>query len=280
MVESPSARLISPAHPGGTLLESYRVMRANVQFASIDTDFESIVVTSTSPGEGKSITASNLAMAMALDGRRVILVDGDLRRPTLHEKFSVDQRPGLTNVLVGHTRLEDALKETEIPGLRILTAGPLPPNPAELLNSNAMRAVHRELRDMADAVIFDSPPFLATADAQVLAAMADGIIYVVQFGEAKKSAVRHAMDLINQAHARILGVVFNKIDLTSRRDDYYQGYNRYYTYYHLPQLESGESRNRATTEFEALLNGENGTGPPADTAVASVKEDRKTEEVV
>src|SRR5262249_104613 len=163
--------------------------------------------------------------AMALDGRNVILVDADLRRPTLHEKFKVDQRPGLTNVLVGHTPLEDALKETEISGLRILTAGPLPPNPAELLNSHSMRAVHRDLRNVGDVVIFDSPPFLATADAQVLAAMADGMIYVIQFGEAKKSAVRHAMDLINQAHARVLGVVFNKIDLSSRRDDYYYGYN-------------------------------------------------------
>ncbi len=275
LVQSEGARLIMRGQGGGSLLESYRVMRSNVQFASVDSEHSSIVVTSTAPGEGKSVTASNLAVAMALDGKRVILVDADLRRPTLHTKFELEQRPGVTNVLVGHTDVEEALQETDVAGLRVLTAGPLPPNPAELLNSQAMRHLHQRLREAADVVIFDSPPFLATADAQVLSAMADGVIYVIQFGEARKSAVKHAVDLLHQAHARVLGIVFNKIDLSSRRDDYYYGYYRYYNYYHTPQLESGEPRRRRSTqEFEALLGENLGNG----NAIVATKEDTRTEE--
>ena len=254
MIENEEARLLSGSRSGGSVLESYRVLRSNVRFAAVDTPIHSLLITSTVPGEGKSVTAYNLAVAMALDGRNVILVDTDLRRPTMHEKAKVAQQPGLTNVLVGHTSLEDAIKETNIPGLRVLPAGPLPPNPAELLNSQAMKQLHKALKDQADIVVFDSPPCLATADAQVMAAETDGVLYVVQFGEAKKSAVRHAVEMLRQARTRILGVVFNKIDLTAKRDAYYYGYYGYYGYYQTTQLEDGRPRRRrSTAEFEALL---------------------------
>jgi capsular exopolysaccharide synthesis family protein len=254
MIENEDTRLLNGARGGGSVLESYRVLRSNVRFAAIDTRIRSILVTSTVPGEGKSVTAYNLAVSMALDGRSVILVDTDLRRPTLHEKAKLSQQPGLTNVLVGHTPFESAIKETGIPGMRVLTAGPLPPNPAELLNSQAMRQLHQTLKESADVVIFDSPPCLATADAQVLAAECDGVLYVVQFGEAKKSAVKHAIEMLRQARARVLGVVFNKIDLTAKRDAYYYGYYGYYGYYQTTQLEDGRPRRRrSTAEFEALL---------------------------
>ena len=254
MIENEEARLLSGSRSGGSVLESYRVLRSNVRFAAVDTPIHSLLITSTVPGEGKSVTAYNLAVAMALDGRNVILVDTDLRRPTMHEKAKVAQQPGLTNVLVGHTSLDDAIKETNIPGLRVLPAGPLPPNPAELLNSQAMKQLHKALKDQADIVVFDSPPCLATADAQVMAAETDGVLYVVQFGEAKKSAVRHAVEMLRQARTRILGVVFNKIDLTAKRDAYYYGYYGYYGYYQTTQLEDGRPRRRrSTAEFEALL---------------------------
>lgn len=254
LIENEDSRLLNGARGGGSVLESYRVLRSNVRFAAIDTRIRSILVTSTVPGEGKSVTAYNLAVSMALDGRSVILVDTDLRRPTMHEKAKLSQQPGLTNVLVGHTPFESAIKETGIPGMRVLTAGPLPPNPAELLNSQAMRQLHQTLKESADVVIFDSPPCLATADAQVLAAECDGVLYVVQFGEAKKSAVKHAIEMLRQARARVLGVVFNKIDLTAKRDAYYYGYYGYYGYYQTTQLEDGRPRRRrSTAEFEALL---------------------------
>ena len=266
LVEAPEMRLLNQTRKSGlhtssfSLLESYRVLRSNVQFAAVDNPKNSLLVTSTTPGEGKSVTAANLAVALALDGKRVILVDADLRRPTLHDKFGIPSRPGLTNVLVGQTTLEDALQDTDVPGLRVLVAGPLPPNPAELLNSQVMRQVHLDLKTLSDIVIYDSPPLLATADAQVLSASVDGVLYVVQFGEAKKSAVRHAMELLNQAHATVLGVIFNKIDLTTKRDDYYYGYYAYYQYYQTEKLTGQKRRRRSTEEFEALLSKFNGNG--------------------
>jgi succinoglycan biosynthesis transport protein ExoP len=274
MIENEDARLLSGSRGGGSVLESYRVLRSNVRFAAIDSTIRSLLVTSTVPGEGKSVTAYNLAVSMALDGRNVILVDTDLRRPTIHEKAKISQQPGLTNVLVGHTSFEDALKDTNIPGLRCLTAGPLPPNPAELLNSQAMRQLHQMLKDNCDIVIFDSPPCLATADAQVLAAETDGVLYVIQFGEAKKSAVRHAVEMLKQARARVLGVVFNKIDLTAKRDAYYYGYYGYYGYYQTTQLEDGRPRRRrSTAEFEALLpkNAPNTNAPKDEVALTETQ---------
>jgi len=240
-IEEEDQRVLARSPSGGSVLESYRVLRSNVQFAAVDTPMGSILVSSTVPGEGKSVTACNLAVAMALDGRRVILVDADLRRPSIHEKLGLDQQRGLTRVLIDRMSVDEALQDTAVPGLRVLCAGPLPPNPAELLNSQAMRQLHAALCERADVVIFDTPPFLAAADAQVLSACVDGVLYVVQFGESKKSAVRHAGDLIDQARANLFGIVFNKIDLTGKRDSYYYGYQSYFGYYGTPQIEAADS---------------------------------------
>lgn len=259
MVEREDSRLLSHTR-GGSLLESYRVLRTNVRFAAVDTSTMTLLVSSTVPGEGKSVTAANLAVAMALDGLKVILVDCDLRRPTLHDKFETEQRPGVTNVLVEHTTLDEAIKETGIPGLRLLTAGPIPPNPAELLNSRAMHQLHQDLKTRADVVIYDSPPFLATADAQILSSEVDGILYVVQFGEAKKSAVRHAAEMIEQTRSRVLGIVFNKIDLSNKRDDYYYGYYNYYSYYSSNEIEDGQPRKKRHREWDAITSNGNGHG--------------------
>jgi len=278
LVQESKAILARQRH-GGSLLESYRVLRTNVRFATVGSESTSILVTSTVPGEGKSLTVANLAVAMALDGRSVIAVDTDLRRPTLHEKFGVSQEVGLTNVLVGNTSLDQALQETSIPGLRVLTTGPLPPNPAELLNSATMRQLHAQLRERADVILYDSPPFLASADAQILSADVDGVLYVVQFGEARKSAIRHANDLMAQAHANVLGLVFNKITLSGIRDDYYYyGYYRYYRYYdYRPKLEgAGRERRRRSRheEYERMLaareqelSEQEGTSEGEDTAI-------------
>lgn len=277
LIETEGTRLLNQAKGHGYLLESYRVMRSNVQFANVDTALQTIQVTSTTPGEGKSLTAANLAVAMALDGKRVILVDCDLRRPTVHSKFGVDQRPGLTNVLVGHSTLEDALQSTSVTGLSLLTSGPLPPNPAELLNSRAMTQLLESLKETADTVILDSPPCLAAADAQVLSAKVDGVLFVIQFGDVKKSAVRHAVDMLRQAHAQILGVVFNKIELTENRDDYFYNSYRYYNYYshgttapQIPGNHKGRHRSRRSTdEFEALVTQNNGNGASKEGSIAS-----------
>ena len=252
LVEDADARLLARTR-NGNLLETYRVLRSNVMFSAVDAPIRSIMITSTVPGEGKSMTAFNLAVAMALDGRRVILVDADLRRPTAHKLVGVERRPGLTNVLVGELALDEALQDTGVRNLRVLTAGPLPPNPAEILNSQAMRQVHATLRERADVVIYDTPPCLATADAQVVSADVDGVLYVAQFGETKKSAMRRSAELLHQAHARILGVVFNKIDISGKRDDYYYGYYRYYNYYQQEgEGEDGSRRRLSTSEFDLM----------------------------
>jgi polysaccharide biosynthesis transport protein len=264
-----------------SLLESYRVLRSNVQFSSVDGALQSLQLTSTNPGEGKSITALNLAIAMAMDGKQIILVDADLRLPTVHEKLGVPQQPGLTNVLLGRLPLEDALRETDVPGLRILTAGLLPPNPAELLNSAAMRRLHEELKDHADMVIFDGPPCLATADAQVIASFVDGTLYVIHLGETKKTAIRHSMELLRQAHAKTLGVIFNKIDLNERSHNYYYyySYNNYNYRYGKSALNGGNGRHSADDEDALALvrrNGKHGDKPEALPSAADGHEESRT----
>lgn len=222
-------------NPDRALLEGFRALRSNVQFTLVNKNNavnvgHKLLITSTMPGEGKSYVASNLAIAMALDGRRVILVDADLHRPRAHVIFDLPKQPGLTDILVGESRLQDALKMVGIPGLRVLTAGTMPPNPAELLNSIAMDAVFQDLQGEADIIIVDSPPILSTADAQVLSAKVDGVVYVMQLGRVPKSAVQRAFELLKKANASVVGVVFNKVEQKKGKGYsgyYYSDYNDY-----------------------------------------------------
>jgi len=202
--------------------ESYRSLRTSVQFSSIDRKIHLLGVTSAHPGEGKSVTSANLAIAMSLQGKRVLLVDADLRRPTVHRLFDVEAEPGLTSVLAGELSLEEAIHATAIEGLRILTAGPLPPNPPELLNSQVMLDLMEEMKEAADVIIFDTPPVIPVTDAQVLGTHLDGMILVVEAGQARKAAVKHAREMLDRTRVRILGVVLNKIDQSSK--GYYQHY--------------------------------------------------------
>lgn len=242
-----------------SLLEKFRVLRSNVQFTLIDRAHTTILITSSAPQEGKSYTAANLAVAMAMDGRRVILVDADLHRPRAHETFEVPLQPGLTNILVGQAQIENCLRETSVPGLRLLTAGVLPPNPVELLNSPTMEALMDGLREQADMLIFDSPPLLATADAQVLASKVDGVLYVMQLGRVPKSSVRRSFELLQQARANVIGIVLNKMDDKSSRSSYYSGYNGYGGYggYH-----SGDYRDEPRNGQPPAHNSANGHARP------------------
>ena len=218
--------LLNLENPDRHLLESFRVLRSNVQFTLVSKGNNrgtKLLITSSVPSEGKSYVASNLAIAMALDGRRVILVDTDLHRPRQHEIFGANRYPGLTDVLVGNAKLSECVQEVGIPNLRFMAAGVTPPNPAELLNSAVMDAVIERLSRGADLVIFDSPPILATADSQVLSAKMDGVIYVMQLGRVPRSAVQRACELLKQANAHIVGVVFNKVERQQNK-----AYNNYY----------------------------------------------------
>lgn len=219
-VERPLISL--PDVPAG-LLESHRMLRTQLVLSAPGGTLRTLVVTSSQPHEGKSTTASNIAIAMALNGRRVILVDCDLRRPHMHVNFDVANLVGLTSVVAGESSLEDALVESGVENLRLLPAGPIPPNPPELLDAMPTRQIIARLRDMADLVVIDSPPVLMMADAQITATMADGVVLVVSAREARRHATERAVSLIEMTGARLLGIVLNKQDTKS--SEYYGYYN-------------------------------------------------------
>ncbi len=188
--------------------ESYRVLRTNIHFATVDAPARTLLVTSSNPGEGKTTTAANLAFAMAMDGRKVILVDTDLRRPALHKLLDLPPVPGLTDVLLGHAPLAP---QEIMSGLSVLTAGSTPPNPGELLNSRKFRNLVATLTEQADVVIFDSPPALVAADSAILASQMDGTIMVVETGSTKKASARRALETLRHARATVLGIAYNKV---------------------------------------------------------------------
>jgi non-specific protein-tyrosine kinase len=236
-VKEPGDHLIALNHPRSPISEAYRVLRSNTRFAKIDNPSASLLVTSPGPEEGKTTTAANLAVVLAQAGQKVILVDSDLRRPTLHEFFGLDNHVGLTDLLVdGEELWNQALRATDQEGLRLLTSGRLPPNPSELLGSDAMRSTLRELEKTADVVVLDSPPLLAVADASILGSIVGGAILVVESGKTRNEAARRAKDTLDNSGVKLLGVVVNRI--SHRRGAY--GY--YYHYY----SEDGGRRKRRT----------------------------------
>ncbi len=204
--------------------EAYRVLRANIRFISVDEPVRSLVVTSASPNEGKSTVVANLGIVMAQAGQRVIILEGDLRRPALHKVFRLAGQRGLTNALVDRsTSLGDLLQETGIDNLRVLAGGPLPPNPSELLESQRMARLVNQLKDEADVLLLDSPPVMVSADASILADMADGTLLVVDSKSTRREVAEQAILALNRGRVRVLGVVLNNVALT-RRSYYYSYY--------------------------------------------------------
>ncbi|MEI2436139.1 CpsD/CapB family tyrosine-protein kinase [Priestia megaterium] len=214
-------RLLAHNSPKDPVAEQYRTIRTNIQFSGADQEIKSIVLTSTGPGEGKSTTASNLATVYAQQGLRVLLIDADLRKPTAHYTFRLENHVGLTNVLTKQSTLGQAVQGTEVPELFLLTSGPIPPNPAELLASNNMTELLKEMKEQFDMVIFDTPPVLAVADAQILANQVEGSILVVSSGRTDKEAAVKAKELLLKANAKLLGAVLNNRKMEEGSDYYY-----------------------------------------------------------
>jgi capsular exopolysaccharide synthesis family protein len=206
------------------LLEAYQHLRTNIEFARLDTDIRSIVVTSAQPREGKTTTCVNLAIMAARAGRRVVLVDADLRRPAIHRALGLPNREGVTTALLSASQEGLPFLQTQVPNLRVLLTGPLPPNPAEVLGSERMVTLMRKLQEEADLVVYDTPPSVAVADAAILAAHADAVLLVVDAGRTRMSALATALDHVRRSRTRILGVVLNKV---SRHGKGYQGYYDY-----------------------------------------------------
>ncbi len=217
--------------------EAYRTLRTNIQFSSVDKPVRSLLVTSSSPGEGKSTTTANLAVVLAQTGQRVIVVDTDLRRPVLHKVFGVPNNTGLTTALLAgeNVNVDGYLQPTETDTLSVLTSGPIPPNPSELLGSHRMKNLVELLAKAADIVIFDSPPVLAVTDAVIMARQVDGVLLVVDAGQTREQALANAVNELQKTGASVLGVALNRLD--SRRGGYY-----YYYYY---SEEEGGQRKRS-----------------------------------
>ncbi len=189
--------------------EAVRILRTNLQFLDVDRDHKVITITSSLAGEGKSTTACNLAIALAQTGTRVVLVEGDLRRPRVSEYLSIEKSVGLTTVLVGRVALDAAMQQAGTPGLDVLTSGALPPNPSEILQTKAMTALVAELRHRYEVVLIDAPPLLPVTDASLLASISDGAILVVRHGSTGREQVRTATDRLQAVGARLLGTVLN-----------------------------------------------------------------------
>ncbi len=222
----PSSFLLRDDKPS-ILLEHFRMLRTNISFSGIDAPIKSVVVTSSVPNEGKSTCAANLAVAAALSGEQVILVDCDLRRPTAHKLFNLPNEVGLTNVAMGTATIESALRDTATPGLRVLTAGPSSPNLFKLISSSAMRATLQKLAATEGFVVFDTPPALGLADARVISVVADATLLVVSCNEATRQAVVQTRDLLAQSGTHLIGVLLNKVADPGGRGGYYSYYSNY-----------------------------------------------------
>jgi len=240
--------------------EAYRALRSSVGFASIDAPLRRLLVTSASKGEGKTLTSVNLATAMAIDGKRVILVDADMRRPNVHRTLSVPSSPGLSEVLAGMRSIEEAIQDTSVPNLQVVCAGPIPPNPAELLGSRMFDTVLEQLEARADIVIVDSPPCMPVTDPLIVASRVDGVILVLHCGQTRKHAIRHAVEQLNRAHARIVGTVFNRVQANKSGSYYHYYYHYYQDGYYRDDNRNGRSGRQLQTQSGAKPLGPGGNG--------------------
>lgn len=204
--------------------ESYRVLRTNIQFSSLDKPIKTILITSTAPAEGKSTTAANLAIAFAQTGSKVLIIDGDLRRPSQHKVFKTSNPLGLTNLLMQNVATQIAVRDVGVPNLKVVSSGPIPPNPSEIIGSGRMRDLLDSFKKDFDIIIIDGPPTLAVTDSAILSSMVDGVILVVAVGEVSKEMANKAKAQLASVKANILGVVLNGVEGDSQDDYYYYYY--------------------------------------------------------
>jgi len=213
--------LISYENPKSPIAEAYRTLRTNIHFAGVQKEIHTLMVTSSGPGEGKSTTIANLGIVTAQAGKRVLLIDADLRKPTVHRTFGLSNRAGLTNILIGEAKPADLVHEVMQPGLEIMTSGPIPPNPAELLSSQRMHDLLEQLKDVYDMVLVDAPPILAVTDSQLLSTYADGVLLVLGSGKVLRDHAKKAKALLDHVGANVIGTVLNNKKVDSESYYYY-----------------------------------------------------------
>lgn len=238
--ENPTDRLIAFNEPRNPISEAYRMARTNLSFSAVDKGLQCLLLTSASPGEGKSTTTANLAVVLAQTGQNVVLVDADLRLPTQHRIFAVSNNTGLTTAIMDEqTPIKYHIQDTKIDSLKVMTSGPIPPNPAELLNSQRMKNMIIELSKTFDVVLFDTPPLLSVADASILASNMNGCILVTHAGKTRSGELQEAGRRLAQANANVFGVILNRIKRGQA------GYYDYYYQSYLPEkTKKGKARGR------------------------------------
>lgn len=221
------AKLITAANPKNPVSEQFRTIRTNIHFMSVDKPLRRIAFTSSSVSEGKSTVTANMAITWAQDGKKVLLIDADLRRSTLHGTFELPNNRGLTTILtsgLSKIDLNEVIPNSGIKNLDVLTAGPIPPNPSELLNSKRMLNFLKAVEPMYDLVVIDVPPLLEVTDTQVLSDKLDGIVLVVRAGVTQKAGVARAVEMLKISKARLLGYVLNDADSEDAAYGYGYGY--------------------------------------------------------
>lgn len=237
--------LIAAQHPQSIQAEAYRELRTNLQFMGLTEEDRSVLFTSSLPGEGKSSSAINLAHVMAQSGNRVLLIDADLRRPSVAKYLGLEGSAGLTTVLIGEASIEDVSQPLETNGLDVLTSGPIPPNPSELLGSNHMEDLLRAAKAMYDFVVVDATPLLAVTDAVVLSRIVGGTVVVAQSERVTRNQLAQALEKLDAVDARLLGVALNRLRSGARG-----GYSYQYTY----RSETGQEKQRRVPEVSAKLD--------------------------
>ena len=221
-VQRDSVDLITQERPKSPISEQYRTIRTNIQFSMVDKNLQTLVCTSSIPEEGKSTTISNLAVTIAQQGQKVLLVDADLRKPTIHQIMGVKNQIGLTNVLTTDVMPKEAvLKSPKTTNLFILPSGPIPPNPSELLGSKKMETLILTFLEVYDLILFDTPPVLAVADAQILSGRCDGVILVIRSKQTEKKDLVKAKELLERSHSNLLGTIFNGVEEKEAHYYYY-----------------------------------------------------------
>jgi succinoglycan biosynthesis transport protein ExoP len=239
-------KLIAVKHPRSPVVEGFRLLRANLQFAAVDKPLKSLMITSAGPGEGKSVALANLAVVIGQAGQRVILVDSDLRRPALHRIFDLSNKVGLSDCFRGAgIHAAGLLQATTSENLWVMTSGELPPNPAELLGSKRMKSIAEELQNEADIVLYDCPPSLVVADAAILSNYTDGILLIVDTGRTRNSEIKKCVEELQRAHANLIGLVINRMSKRS------SGYG----YYYYEEGEKHQRRSQPGNWFERTLSG-------------------------
>ena len=217
--------------------EAYRVIRTSIQFAQAGKELKTLAVTSCMPNEGKSITVANLAVVLTQAGKSVLLLDCDMRNPTVHKNFNLSNKVGLSSCISMGTALSDAVQKTSIEGLYALTGGVIPPNPSELLGSEQMKNVLQRAKEQYDYVLIDTPPVMPVTDALIVSRFVDGMILVIASAEIKVEMARDVKNQLQHAGANILGVVLNKV----RSEHHGYGYGYYY-YYGSKEASNGEGK--------------------------------------